>query len=77
MKHTKWSASSKKGEKRHKGGFGALNGRGHSGRNGATMSAQAVTQEDIAVERTQMLLEKQAELDQIMDKHDTMVSPPA
>jgi helicase SWR1 len=33
-----------------------------------------VSQEDVAVERTTMLLERQAQLDQIMDTHDTMVS---
>ncbi|OAX42813.1 hypothetical protein K503DRAFT_732939 [Rhizopogon vinicolor AM-OR11-026] len=65
-KHSK----SKKGGKRHKEGLGPVNGHGHNGRNGAR---QAVSQVDIAVERTTMLLERQAELDQIMDKHDTMV----
>jgi len=71
-KHSK----TKKGEKRHKEGLGPANGHGRGGRNGVTKRARPVSQADIAVERTTMLLDRQAELDQIMDKHDTMVSPP-
>lgn len=73
-KHSKWLASSKKSEKSVKGGLrnGKRESRGR--RNGVTKGAQSVSQEDVAVERTTMLLERQAELDQIMDKHDTMVS---
>ncbi|KAG0708694.1 SNF2 family N-terminal domain-containing protein [Suillus ampliporus] len=70
---TKHSKSSKKSEKGHKDGLGHRKREGRGGRNGATMGAQSVSQEDVAVERTTMLLERQAELDQIMDKHDTMV----
>ncbi|KAG1739105.1 uncharacterized protein EDB91DRAFT_391375 [Suillus paluster] len=70
---TKHSKSSKKSEKGYKGGLGHGKRQGRGGQNGATMGAQAVSQADVAVERTTMLLQKQAELDQIMDKHDTMV----
>lgn len=72
-KHSKWLASSKKSEKGVKGGLGNGKREGRSRRNGVTKGAQSVSQEDVAVERTTMLLERQAELDQIMDKHDTMV----
>ncbi|KAG1824364.1 uncharacterized protein BJ212DRAFT_1475674 [Suillus subaureus] len=72
-RHSKWSASSKKSEKGVKGGLrnGKREGRGR--RNGVTKDARLVSQEDVAVERTTMLLERQAELDQIMDTHDAMV----
>ncbi|KAG1854196.1 SNF2 family N-terminal domain-containing protein [Suillus subalutaceus] len=72
-KHSKWSGTSKKSEKGVKSGLrnGKREGRGR--RNGVTKGAQLVSQEDVAVERTTMLLERQAELDQIMDAHDTMV----
>jgi helicase SWR1 len=73
-KHSKWSASSKKSEKGVKGGFGNRKREGRGRRNGVTKGAQLVSQEDVAVERTTMLLERQAELDRIMDKHDAMVS---
>jgi helicase SWR1 len=73
-KHSKWSASSKKSEKGVKGGSGNGRREGRGRRNGVTKGAQSVSQEDVAVERTTMLLERQAELDRIMNKHDTMVS---
>ena len=76
-KHAKGSALQRKSENGRKESLGSLNGHGHEGRNGAAMGAQAASQEDIAVERTKMLVERQTELDQVMDKHDTMVSPSA
>ncbi|KAG2069681.1 hypothetical protein BDR04DRAFT_1021093, partial [Suillus decipiens] len=72
-KHSKWSASSRKSEKGAKGGLGNGKRLGRGRRNGVTKGAQLVSQEDVAVERTTMLLERQAKLDQIMDTHDTMV----
>ncbi|KAG1746455.1 hypothetical protein EDB19DRAFT_358254 [Suillus lakei] len=72
-KHSKWSVSSKKGEKGVKGGLGNGKREGRARRNGVTKGAQLVLQEDVAVERTTMLLARQTELDQIMDTHDTMV----
>jgi len=73
-KHSKWSASSKKSQKSVKGGLGNRKREGRGRWSGVTKDAQLVSQEDVAVERTTMLLERQAQLDQIMDTHDTMVS---